>query len=89
MVTDLQASTRPLLIAGFLAIATIVDVLDGWLASAASGVVFRLVVGSEPFASTRHSFSSPFTSFGDEARRYWLEVREMFGRLCCEDLSTR
>ena len=72
MVTELQASTRPLVIAGFTAIATIVDVLDRWLASAASGAVFRLVVGSEPFASTRHSFGSPFASFGDEARRYWL-----------------
>lgn len=75
LVGELKASMRPLVIAGFAAIATIVDVLDGWLATAAPLVAFRLVLGSEPFASTRQSFASPFESFDDDARRYWLEER--------------
>ncbi len=75
IVGELKASTRPLVIAGFAAIATIVDVVDGWLAVAPTGSVFRLALGSEPFASTRQSFASPFESFDEEARRYWLEER--------------
>jgi hypothetical protein len=79
---ELHRSVAPLVVAGFAGIATIVDAVDAWLANPSAqrrtggGVgVFRLVLGSEPFASTRQSFASPFESFDDEVRRYWLEER--------------
>jgi hypothetical protein len=71
---ELATSVAPLVVAGFSGIATIVDAVDTWLANPAGGV-FRFVLGSEPFPSTRLSFASPFESFDDEVRRYWLEER--------------
>ncbi len=75
IVGEAHRSTAPLVIAGFAGIATIVDTLDTWLANNPVTGTFRLVLGSEPFASTRQSFASPFESFDDEVRRYWLEER--------------
>ena len=75
VIADLVASAHPLVVAGFAGIAKIVDVVDGWLAASPPIGVFRLVLGSEPFASNRASFGSPFESFDEEVERYWLEER--------------
>jgi len=69
---DLCSSTSPTVVAGFASIAQLVELIADWVHSQPQGVA-RLLLGSEPFATTRLSFGSASATFTDEARRYWVE----------------
>lgn len=76
---DLLASARPMIVAGFTSIGELVDLVDAWLRSRTSSTdddgCVRVLLGSEPFSTTRRAFASPKTRFTEEVRRYWLEER--------------
>lgn len=77
--TDLLAGARPTVVAGFTSIGELVDLVDAWLRSRPAGDdaegCVRMLLGSEPFSTTRRAFASPKARFTDEVRRYWLEER--------------
>ena len=76
---DLLASDRPMVVAGFTSIGELVDLADAWLRSrpgeADDDGQVRVLLGSEPFSTSRRAFASPMARFTDEVRRYWLEER--------------
>jgi hypothetical protein len=72
---DLTSSSTPLLIAGYSSIGSLVDFIAAWARAgvgARSGPV-RLLLGSEPFGSTRAQFASAQEEFTEEIRQFWLE----------------
>lgn len=71
---DLEHSDAPLLIAGYSAIASLVELVARWRQSRGdrSGSV-RLLLGAEPFPSSRANFGSAQEEFTEEIREYWLE----------------
>ncbi|MDE0802548.1 MAG: SNF2-related protein [Acidimicrobiales bacterium] len=74
---DLLSSRHPLVVAGFASIGEVVDLVDQWTALDRDDTdrSVRILLGSEPFASHRHSFASSHAAFTDDVRRYWLEER--------------
>lgn len=83
---DLVSSRDPLLVAGYSAIGMIVELIAAWGTGPDVGHL-RLVIGAEPFESTRHSFRSDRKEFTDESRRYWLETRGVSLRLSAKVLQ--
>jgi hypothetical protein len=71
---DLECSDTPLLIAGYSAIASLVEMVAGWRRSRGDrpGNV-RLLLGTEPFPSSRAYFGSAQEEFTEQIRAYWLE----------------
>lgn len=71
---DLQSSDAPLLIAGYSAIASLVELVARWRQERGdrAGNV-RLLLGSEPFRSSRTYFGAAREEFTEEIREYWLE----------------
>lgn len=76
---DLLASIRPVVVAGFTSIGELVDLVDAWLRARTPSTdddgCVRVLLGSEPFSTTRRAFASPKARFTEEVRRYWLEER--------------
>lgn len=69
---DLQASPHPLIIAGYSSIGELIAFIGEWAARGHDGQV-RLVVGTEPFTSTKRSFGAPEITFTTEVEDYWLD----------------
>jgi len=71
---DLVASPSPLVVAGFSSVVELIELCAAWSQQHCGGVgVLRIVLGSEPFATSRTNFASSRTVFTDDVRRYWLE----------------
>ena len=71
---DLVASPSPLVVAGFSSVVELIELCAAWSQRNITMVgVLRIVLGSEPFATSRTNFASARTVFTDEVRRYWLE----------------
>lgn len=71
---DLLASERPLLVAGYSSIASLIDLVSGWrLNRSQRPGTMRLLLGSEPFPSRRPHFASAREEFTEEVRAYWLD----------------
>ncbi len=77
---DLIGSPDPLIVAGYSAIAQLVDFVSAWRTSHRRGTT-RVLLGAEPFPTTRRSFGSAQAVFTEEVRRYWLEERSVSLRL--------
>jgi hypothetical protein len=76
--TDLRQSRDALVVTGFASIAEIVDLVD---ARSGRGRL-RVLLGWEPFASTRTSFgANAADTFNEAVRRYWIEDRGVDLRL--------
>ena len=75
---DLVFSAQPTIVAGFTSIGELIDLVDAWR-GADDGPhddrVVRVLLGSEPFATSRRSFASARARFTEDVRRYWLEER--------------
>ncbi|HAS10570.1 MAG TPA: helicase [Acidimicrobiaceae bacterium] len=75
---DLVSSTQPTIVAGFTSIGELIDLVDEW-SGADDGThddrMVRVLLGSEPFASSRRTFASAHARFTEDVRRYWLEER--------------
>lgn len=71
---DLVGSRDPLLVAGYSSIDRLVRLVAERAGARDDGVV-RLLLGAEPFPTTRRSFAAPDVAFTEEVRRYWLEER--------------
>lgn len=82
---DLITSTHPMLVAGFSSIGQLIDLTSAWSDQGHEGQV-RLLLGVEPFNSTRVAFRSDRKEFTEEARRYWLEERGVSLRLSAKVL---
>jgi len=75
---DLVSSRRPTIVAGFASIGELVSLVDEWSASGDDSDGdrgLRVLLGSEPFATSRRTFASAHARFTEEVRRYWLEER--------------
>ena len=71
---DLVRSKRPLLAVGFASIGQLIDLLGEWTAeSPGRRAQLRVVLGAEPFATTRTSFASPELTFTREVHEHWFE----------------
>jgi hypothetical protein len=72
--TDLVRSRRPLLAAGYASIGQLIDLVGDWTAGVSGrGARLRVVLGAEPFATTRTSFASPELAFTREVHDHWFE----------------
>ena len=71
---DLVRSRHPLLVAGYSSIDRIVALVADRRRDVDDGEV-RLLLGAEPFPTSRRSFAAPDVAFTEEVRRYWLEER--------------
>jgi hypothetical protein len=69
---DLVSSSDPLVVAGFSSIGELIELIASWSYRHDEGTL-RLVLGSEPFATTRSNFASARIAFTNEVQRYWLE----------------
>jgi superfamily II DNA or RNA helicase len=78
--SDLVSSTDPMVVAGYSSIAQIVELVAAWGNRHHDGTV-RVVLGAEPFPTTRWDFSSATAGFTEEVSRYWLEQRGVSLRL--------
>lgn len=74
VLSDLVSSESPLMVAGFSSIASLVDLIADWVRQPhGAQAKARVLLGTEPFASSRSSFASAEVTFTEEVRRYWLE----------------
>lgn len=71
--TDLVSSASPLLVTGYASIGQLIELFADWDGHAHIEGQVRLVLGTEPFSTTRHSFRSDRMEFTEETRRYWIE----------------
>jgi len=71
--SDLVSSASPLLVTGYASIGELIELFADWDSHGHSEGQVRLVLGTEPFSTTRHSFRSPRMEFTEETRRYWIE----------------
>lgn len=78
--TDLVQSSSPLLVAGFSSIGQLIDLIADWGRQPEADQA-RVLLGSEPFVTTRLQFASPGAAFTEDARSYWLEERGISLRL--------
>lgn len=78
---DIAGSPDPLLVVGYSAIAEVIHMVSDWLQHKHDGTV-RILLGTEPFASSRHHFRSPGAEFTDEVRRFWLEDQSISLHQC-------
>jgi len=85
---DLVSSESPLIVAGFSSIAELVDLIAAWDREPhAAQAKARVLLGTEPFASTRSSFASAEMTFTEEVRKYWLENEGVSLRLSAKVLQ--
>ena len=71
--SDLVSSTSPLLVTGYASIGELIEFFADWDSHGHDDGQVRLVLGTEPFGTTRHSFRSDRMEFTEETRRYWIE----------------
>lgn len=84
---DLVSSESPLIVAGFSSIAELVELIAAWdRESHGAHANARVLLGTEPFASSRTSFASAEVTFTDEVRKYWLEEEGVSVRLSAKVL---
>jgi len=69
---DLVSSTDPVIVAGYSSIGELVAFIAEWSGHGAEGQL-RIVIGAEPFGSSRKSFASPQAAFTKEVQDYWME----------------
>jgi superfamily II DNA or RNA helicase len=69
---DLVGSVDPLIVAGYSSVGELVAFIADW-DGRASGGQLRIVLGAEPFGSSRRSFASPQAAFTKEVEDYWME----------------
>lgn len=74
---DLLQSEQPTIVAGFASIGRIIDFVAAWTRRPSDSGQVRLLLGSEPFGTSRSSFSSTRVQFTAAARRYWIEERHV------------
>ena len=77
---DLARSHQPLLVAGYSSIDRLIALVADRRrrlgeADDVDGGRVRLLLGAEPFPTTRRSFAAPDIAFTEEVRHYWLEER--------------
>lgn len=77
---DLATSEYPMIVAGYSSIDQLVDFVAYWCHRAAHGQV-RVLLGAEPYPSTRRDFSSRTAGFTEEAKQYWLDEHGISLRL--------
>ena len=70
---DLVSSPSPLLIAGYASIGELIELFADWDGHGHVKGKVRLILGTEPFSTSRHSFRSDRMEFTEETRRYWIE----------------
>lgn len=68
---DLVSSPQPLVVAGYASIAQLVELMAEWSDRGHDGTL-RIVLGAEPFGTTRQTFRSERVQFTEEAKAYWL-----------------
>ena len=86
---DLVSSASPLLVAGFSSLGEIIRLVSEWIDQPRSDAdQIRMVLGTEPFATSRQVFRSDRVEFTTEARRYWLEERGISLRSSAQVLQT-
>ena len=69
---DLVSSADPTIVAGYSSIGELVAFIAGWSGSSSEGQL-RVVIGAEPFGSSRKSFASPQAAFTKEVEDYWMD----------------
>ncbi len=87
--TDLRDSPSPLLVAGYSSLGELVHLVSDWMSAdhPERGTV-RLVLGAEPFASSKHQFRDRRKEFTDIAKHYWLEEQGISLRSSAQVLRT-
>ena len=75
---DLESGRFALVVTGFAAIGEVVEIVA---ARAPQGHPTRVLLGTEPFATTRVSFGSPAAAFTQQVRDYWTDQRGVSLRL--------
>jgi len=70
VLSDLEASSNPLIVAGYASIDYLIDFASRLILREGS---LRLLVGTEPFQGMRPSYSAPGASFPREVETYWLD----------------
>jgi hypothetical protein len=70
---DLVGSERPTAVAGYAAIGSLVELIASWFEPGGTDREMRVLLGAEPFPTTRRSFGSASIAFTDDVRRYWAE----------------
>jgi hypothetical protein len=72
---DLVTSDQPMVVAGYASIASVIELVADWFEPTDRGAdrVMRVLLGAEPFPTSRRSFGSAAISFTDDVRRYWNE----------------
>ena len=68
--TDLVTSPQPLVVAGYASIAQLVELMADWGDQDHEGNL-RILLGAEPFGTTRQTFRSERAEFTREAIDYW------------------
>ncbi len=71
--SDLVSSASPLLVTGYASIGELIELFADWDGHGHDDGQVHLVLGTEPFGTTRHSFRSDRMEFTEETRRYWIE----------------
>jgi superfamily II DNA or RNA helicase len=84
---DLMRADHPLIVAGYSSIAQLVDFAAEWSERGRGGPV-RVLLGAEPYPTTRSDFSSSTAGFTEEVRRYWLESQGISLRLSARIVQT-
>ncbi len=69
---DLVSSPRPLIVAGYSSIGEIIDFVATWDRGQDTSQA-RVVLGTQPFPSTRRHFLDPTAEFTEHARDHWLD----------------
>ncbi len=69
---DLVSSSDPVVVAGFSSIGELIELIAAWSTRSGEGTL-RIVLGTEPFSTTRSNFATARIAFTDEVQRYWLE----------------
>ena len=69
---DLVSSRDPLVVAGFSSIGELIELIAAWSNRHDEGTL-RMVLGTEPFSTTRSNFATARIAFTEEVQRYWLE----------------
>ncbi|MFP5255363.1 MAG: SNF2-related protein [Acidimicrobiia bacterium] len=69
---DLVSSRRPRVVTGYASIDQLIQLIADWRAQPEAEQL-QIVLGSEPFPTTRRSFGSPRVRFTEEVEAYWLD----------------
>lgn len=76
---DLLSSSHPLVVAGYSSIAELIDFFGHWDRAHADGrdtnPSVRILLGVEPYVTSRTSYANPRAEFTEATRTYWEERR--------------